>query len=83
MLPAPPHDAKVHTWHHDNALLFNYTKLGGAGALAAMDIADFNSGMPSFDGIIPDEEIWDIIAFIRPTWPERERQFQKNLNPTH
>ena len=51
--------------------------------MAAMDIADFNSGMPSFDGIIPDEEIWDIIAFIRSTWPERERQFQKNLNPTH
>ena len=83
VLPAPPHDAKGHTWHHDNALLFNYTKLGGAGALAAMDIADFNSGMPSFDGIIPDEEIWDIIAFIRSTWPERERKFQKNLNPTH
>jgi len=73
VLPAPPHNAKGHTWHHDNALLFNYTKLGGAGVLAAMGIADFNSGMPPFDGIIPDEEIWDIIAFIRSIWPERER----------
>ena len=28
ILPAPPHDATGHTWHHDNALLFEYTKFG-------------------------------------------------------
>jgi cytochrome c5 len=31
---APPHDASGHTWHHDNMLLFSYTKLGGTDALA-------------------------------------------------
>ena len=25
VLPAPPHAATRHTWHHDNALLFEYT----------------------------------------------------------
>ena len=36
VLPAPPHDATGHTWHHDNVLLFEYTKLGGKRALAAL-----------------------------------------------
>ena len=35
VMPAPPHDATGHTWHHDNGLLFEYTKLGGRRALAA------------------------------------------------
>ena len=83
VLPAPPHDATGHTWHHDNGLLFEYTKLGGKGALAARGIADFNSGMPAFDGVISNENIWDILAFIRSTWPKRQQQFQESANPTH
>jgi mono/diheme cytochrome c family protein len=83
VLPAPPHDATGHTWHHDNALLFEYTKLGGKGALAARGILDFNSGMPAFDGVTTDDEIWDILAYIRSTWPDRERQFQASKNRSH
>ena len=26
VLPAPPHDGTGHTWHHDDELLFEYTK---------------------------------------------------------
>ncbi|NSX53331.1 c-type cytochrome [Parasulfitobacter algicola] len=83
VLPAPPHDATGHTWHHDNALLFEYTKLGGRGALAARGMTDFNSGMPAFEGIITDDGIWDILAFIRSTWPEREQEAQASRNPPH
>ena len=83
ILPAPPHDATGHTWHHDNELLFEYTKLGGKGALAARGITDFNSGMPSFDGVISDEDIWDILAFIKSTWPEREQDAQASRNLPH
>ena len=83
VLPAPPHDSTGHTWHHDNGLLFEYTKLGGKGALAARGIADFNSGMPAFDGVISNEDIWDILAFIRSTWPKHQQQFQESANPTH
>ena len=83
ILPAPPHDATGHTWHHDNALLFEYTKLGGKGALAARGITDFNSGMPAFDGVVSDEDIWDILAFIKSTWPEREQDAQASRNPPH
>jgi len=83
ILPAPPHDATGHTWHHDNELLFEYTKLGGKGALAARGITDFNSGMPAFGGIISDEDIWGTLAFIKSTWPEREQDAQASRNPPH
>ena len=83
ILPAPPNDATGHTWHHDNELLFEYTKLGGKGALAARGITDFNSGMPAFDGVISDEDIWDTLAFIKSTWPEREQDAQASRNPPH
>ena len=83
VLPAPPHDASGHTWHHDNALLFEYTKLGGRGALAARGMTDFNSGMPAFGGVITDEEIWDILGYMRSTWPERVQDMQDSRNPPH
>jgi len=83
VLPAPPHGASGHTWHHDNALLFDYTKLGGAGAMAALGVEDFNSGMPPYEGVIADEDIWDILAYIRSTWPARERDVQASRNPPH
>lgn len=71
-LPAPPHDQSGHTWHHGDELLFNYTKKGGA----AIAPAGFNSGMPGFADTLKDAEIWDILAFIKSTWPEDIRAAQ-------
>ncbi len=82
-LPAPPHDDTGHTWHHDNQLLFTYTKLGGQGALTERGITNFKSGMPGFADVISDEEIWDILAYIRSTWPERVQEIQAGRNPPH
>lgn len=83
VLPAPPHDGTGHTWHHDDALLFDYTKLGGAAALADRGVTGFNSGMPAFDEVLSDKEIWDVLAYIRSTWTPRERQVQSSRNPPH
>jgi mono/diheme cytochrome c family protein len=83
VLPAPPHDGTGHTWHHDDELLFEYTRLGGVAALEAMGVSGFNSGMPAFNETLTDDEIWDILAYIRSTWPEREREAQANRNPQH
>ena len=83
VLPAPPHDASGHTWHHDNAMLFTYTKLGGNAALAAMGVADFNSGMPGLEGVISDDDIWNILAYIQSTWPQQEREVQASRNQPH
>ncbi|MCF6303811.1 MAG: cytochrome c [Rhodobacteraceae bacterium] len=75
-LPAPPHNNDGHTWHHDDRLLFDYTKLGGAQAMAARGLSNFNSGMPAFEGILSDDEINNIWAYIRSTWGEEERAAQ-------
>ena len=83
VLPAPPHDRTGHTWHHDDELLFEYTKLGGAAALEVRGVTGFKSGMPAFNETLTDDDIWDILAYIRSTWPEREREAQANRNPQH
>ncbi|TNE90289.1 MAG: cytochrome c [Rhodobacteraceae bacterium] len=74
-LPAPPHDATGHTWHHPDSLLFEYTKLGGQALMARQGI-DFESGMPAFGGQLGDSEILNILEFIKSTWPERQRIVQ-------
>ena len=74
-LPAPPHDRTGHTWHHGDALLFNYTKLGGTELMKRQGL-DFESGMPGFGDILTDDEIRNILSFIKSTWPEREKRIQ-------
>lgn len=71
-LPAPPHDASGHTWHHPDSVLIGITRDG----LKPYAGADYESDMPAFAGILNDEEIEAVIAFIRSTWPEREREYQ-------
>lgn len=75
VLPAPPHDETGHTWHHPDSVLFDYTRLGGQATLAAQGI-DFASGMPGFGDQITDDQIRNILAYIKSTWPERERRIQ-------
>ena len=73
-LKAPPHDESGHTWHHSDKVLFDYTKLGGAG----MAPPGFNSAMPGFGGNLKDSEIWAVLAYIKSRWPKevlaRQRQ---------
>ncbi|MEI4263493.1 c-type cytochrome [Roseovarius sp. D0-M9] len=73
-MPAPPHDASGHTWHHADRQLFTITKLG-VGAV----IPGYESDMPAFEGILSDDEIIAVLAFIKSTWPERERGFQAEV----
>jgi len=73
--PAPPHDETGHTWHHGDAMLFDYTRRGGQAYLDDLGVA-FNSGMPAFDDVLTDNEIEAILAFIRSTWPDQIRAVQ-------
>jgi len=72
--PAPPHDETGHTWHHDDAMLFDYTRLGGAQALARTGVTGFKSGMPGFGDTLTDAQIRDILGYIQSTWPDRIRE---------
>lgn len=65
-LPAPPHDASGHTWHHADQMLFDNVKLGGQ----AIAPAGFQSAMPAFEEILSDTEIWAVLSFIKSRWPK-------------
>ncbi|MEQ9269924.1 MAG: cytochrome c [Marinobacter salarius] len=65
-LPAPPHDETGHTWHHTDEQLFRITKLGLRPPLAP---EGYQSDMPAFDGVLSDDEIWAVLAFIKSRWP--------------
>lgn len=70
MLPAPPHDASGHTWHHPGNLLFEITKFGGQKNAPK----GFISAMPGFGDILSDREIWATLAYIKSRWPEKIRK---------
>jgi mono/diheme cytochrome c family protein len=75
-LPAPPHDASGHTWHHPDGVLFRITREGTAAVVGG----GYESDMPGFEGILDDEDIRAILAFIKSTWPERERAYQAQMS---
>jgi mono/diheme cytochrome c family protein len=70
-LPAPPHDASGHTWHHSDAQLFLITKKG----LSAI-APGYESDMPAFGDKLSDAEITEVLEYIKSTWPERQRAYQ-------
>lgn len=78
-LPAPPHDATGHTWHHADRDLFQMTKLG-IQAFVAEILPDYESDMPAFEPILADQEIADVLAYIKSTWPEKQKEHQERIN---
>jgi mono/diheme cytochrome c family protein len=74
-LPAPPHDASGHTWHHPDAVLVSIVREGTAAVVGG----GYESDMPGFGEILDDAEIEAVLALIRSTWPERERRFQEEV----
>lgn len=73
-MPAPPHDATGHTWHHSDQDLFTITK----GGLSAV-LPGYESDMPAFGTQLGDAEITAVLAFIKSTWPERQLGFQAEV----
>ena len=80
-MPATPHDETEHTWHHDTKMLFNYTKLGGQATLEAVGVNNYSSGMPTFEELLSDVEIWEILSYIRFTWPEHIQEAHATRHP--
>jgi mono/diheme cytochrome c family protein len=75
-MPAPPHDASGHTWHHPDGALFRITKEGPAAVIGH----GYESDMPGFGGVLTDDEIRAVLVFIKSTWPERERAYQEEMS---
>jgi mono/diheme cytochrome c family protein len=77
LLPAPPHDASGHTWHHPDELLFRITKHGVA---KAANLKDYVSAMPAYEGVLSDEEIVAALSWIKAKWPADIRARHDELN---
>lgn len=75
-LPAPPHDATGHTWHHPDAQLFQVTKFG----TAAIAGPGYKTDMAAFGEILSDDEIWAVLAYIKSRWPESIRQRHADID---
>ena len=65
-LPAPPHDATGHTWHHDDRVLFEVTKYG----MSKHAPPGYQSDMLAFGDTLSDEDIIAVLAYIKSRWPE-------------
>ena len=74
-LPAPPHDASGHTWHHTDRVLLDIVKRGTAAIVGN----GYESDMPGFGEALTDDEITAIIDYIKSTWPEHQREFQARI----
>lgn len=66
-LPAPPHDASGHTWHHPDQLLFDVTKYGTTAVVGS----GYKSTMIGFEEQLSDAEIWAVLSFIKSRWPPK------------
>jgi len=75
-LPAPPHDASGHSWHHPDEHLFALTKQGIVPPLAPQG---YDSDMPGFAANLSDAEIWAVLAYIKSRWPPEIRARQPAL----
>lgn len=79
-MPAPPHDASGHTWHHPDDILFGITKYGLVPGKYAPP--NYSSDMPAFGGKLTDEQIWAVLAYIKSHWPKdiRASQVERTRN---
>jgi len=68
-LPAPPHDASGHTWHHADADLLRIIREGGTFYMP-------NSEMPAFGEVLTGGEIAAVLSHIKTMWGPNERAFQ-------
>ena len=76
-MPAPPHDASGHTWHHPDSVLFGITKHGLVPGKYAPP--SYQSDMPGFGGVLSDEDIWAVVAYIKSSWPPDILKAQREI----
>lgn len=74
LLPAPPHDANGHTWHHSDALLKQIIREGSS----YPDM--FQSEMPAFGDRLSEREIESLIAYFKTLWAEDELAIQATVS---
>lgn len=74
-LPAPPHDVTGHTWHHPDAVLLNIIRHGMQPGVTAPP--GYQSDMPAYEGILSEQEMRAVLAYIKDAWPQEARLLQR------
>ncbi len=72
-LPAPPHDASGHTWHHADAQLLEIIAKGGTVYMP-------ESRMPGFEDILTADEMRATLDQIKRWWGPEELRFQAEVS---
>lgn len=75
-LPAPPHNASGHAWHHSDEQLFAITRFGTATLVGN----GYEIDMIGFGDSLGDDEILAVLDYIKSTWPEREALHQRKVS---
>ncbi|MCP5152768.1 MAG: cytochrome c [Ectothiorhodospiraceae bacterium] len=78
-LPAPPHDATGHTWHHPTAQLLQLTLDGPAAVVGG----DYQSDMPGFRGTLDEVDALAVLSYIKSTWPAEIRERHDVIESRH
>ncbi len=71
-LPAPPHDAKGHTWKHSDAMLYRIVQQGWRDEFNKTD----RLTMPAFKGQLSHKETIAVVTYLKTLWTPKQRQFQ-------
>ena len=74
-LPAPPHDASGHTWHHSDKELFAMIENG-----ISEIVPGYQTDMPKYRDILSGSDIWAVLSFIESSWPPNIRARQQRMN---
>lgn len=77
-LPAPPHDASGHTWHHPDEMLIGMVREGFQTGKYAPP--GYTSDMPAYGSVLDDTQIRGVLAYIKSTWPEKARAHQARIS---
>ena len=77
LLPAPPHDASGHTWHHPDETLFRITKFGVASIVGD---PSYKTAMPVYKDVLSDADIISVLSWIKAQWPAAIRQKHDQMN---
>ncbi|MBI4306971.1 MAG: cytochrome c [Chloroflexi bacterium] len=70
---APPHTVEGHTWHHADRDLFNWV----------LDRPPLATQMPAFRGVLSEDEVIAVLAYIKSTWPREVRDRQTSFSESY
>jgi mono/diheme cytochrome c family protein len=72
----PPHNAKGHTWHHPECELVAITL---AGLPPRPELPEDVAPMPAFRAELSEDDVYDILAYIRTWWTPEQRRHQEQV----